>query len=317
MASGKALRIGVDIDDVVADLLSAWLNRYNAENGTAWTPADLTRWEIWEDLSCIKGDIFKHLTPSVYDKVLPFDGVAEALKEIEGLGHSVKFVTNCASNDMTKNLEMLRAKIDWLSKHGLWRFVAGCGKGLAWESKNDVDIDWLIDDHIGNLEKFTRGYPVLLTRPHNRNLVWNGKRIKHLRDVLPMLKYGSNDLGLISPEGFRAACPVPAVRQFETGATRDTDTGKLDYEAFFSPAVLKRRAEFMHKNRFQKDGSIRAGDNWAKGIPTDVYMKSLTRHFMDIWLAHREGKPLPQEEVCALMFNAEGLLYEDLKKTAS
>jgi hypothetical protein len=111
---------------------------------------------------------------------------------------------------------------------------------------------------------------------------------------------------------------APAVRQFTTGATRDVDTGKLDYEGFISPLVLKRFAEFMHKNRFQKDGSLRASDNWQKGIPLDAYMKSETRHFMDLWLHHR-GYPDQavdkdiEEVLCAIIFNAQGYLHELLK----
>jgi len=35
------------------------------------------------------------------------------------------------------------------------------------------------------------------------------------------------------------------VRTFDTGATRDTEDGKLDYEGFLSGRVLKRYAEYM------------------------------------------------------------------------
>lgn len=108
----------------------------------------------------------------------------------------------------------------------------------------------------------------------------------------------------------------PSIRQFETGATRDTDTDKLDYEAFFSPAVLKRRAEFMHKNRQLPNGELRAGDNWQAGIPIKQYMKSLSRHYHDIWSEIREIKTAEglEQAICAAMFNLEGMLYEILKE---
>src|SRR5262249_20215749 len=63
--------------------------------------------------------------------------------------------------------------------------------------------------------------------------------------------------------------PEDAARIFKTGATRDTDTGKLDYEGFLSPLVLKRYAEYMHQHRVMKDGAMRASDNWQRGIPLD------------------------------------------------
>ena len=76
-------------------------------------------------------------------------------------------------------------------------------------------------------------------------------------------------------------------RYFSTGATRDTDQGKLDYEAFLSPIVLRRYGEYMHEHRMQSDGELRDGDNWQKGMPRDQYMKSGFRHFMDWWTFHR------------------------------
>lgn len=102
------------------------------------------------------------------------------------------------------------------------------------------------------------------------------------------------------------------VRTFETGATRDTEQGKFDYEGFLSVLALRRFGEYMHKNRFQRDGQLRDSDNWQKGIPQDVYIKSAFRHFMDWWLAHREGR-VDEEALCAVMFNVQGYLHEALK----
>jgi len=104
------------------------------------------------------------------------------------------------------------------------------------------------------------------------------------------------------------------IRKFETGATRDIDKSKYDYEGFLNPIVLKRYAEYMHKHRKQKDGSIRTSDNWQKGIPKDVYIKSAWRHFMDWWLEHRKNKSREgiEESLCALMFNVQGYLFEVL-----
>jgi len=108
------------------------------------------------------------------------------------------------------------------------------------------------------------------------------------------------------------------VRRFASGATRNTDEGKLDFEGFLSPRVLKRFAEYMHKHRIQADGSLRPSDNWQKGIPRDAYMKSGWRHFFDWWGFHRSEVPMidtdeDEEAICALIFNAQGYLHELLK----
>ena len=105
------------------------------------------------------------------------------------------------------------------------------------------------------------------------------------------------------------------IRQFDTGATRDTDDGKLDYEAFLSPLVLERYAQHLHKHRVQSDGKMRDGDNWQRGIPKKVYMKSAFRHFIDWWSHHRHpGKDGIEEAICSLIFNAMGYLHELLKE---
>ena len=73
------------------------------------------------------------------------------------------------------------------------------------------------------------------------------------------------------------------VRTFDTGATRDLDATKLDFEGFLSPAVLERYGRYMHKHRELTDGTMRDSDNWQRGMPKAVYMKSGWRHFFDWW----------------------------------
>lgn len=109
------------------------------------------------------------------------------------------------------------------------------------------------------------------------------------------------------------------VRKFSTGATRDTDVRKLKYRDFFSAAVLKRRAEYMDKHRVQPDGALREANNWKKGIPEEAYSDSLIRHvqeYAQIVTNEFDGDVQPgqlEELLCAIMFNAEGHLFEILK----
>lgn len=108
------------------------------------------------------------------------------------------------------------------------------------------------------------------------------------------------------------------MRQFETGATRDDDDMKLDYEGFLCPEVLEQFARYMHKHRVQADGKLRASDNWQKGIPKSAYMKSMFRHFMDVWWEHRnELDPNEQlESLMALLFNVQGYARELIEEGA-
>lgn len=135
--------------------------------------------------------------------------------------------------------------------------------------------------------------------------------------------------GLITDGPARALSPAEAsarVRTFETGANRDTDEGKFDFEGFLSTLSLSRFAEYMHKNRRLRDGSLRDADNWQKGIPRNVYTKSLWRHFFDAWRIWRKAIKLGrsgvtsavldgelEEALCGVLFNAMGLLHSLLE----
>ena len=103
-------------------------------------------------------------------------------------------------------------------------------------------------------------------------------------------------------------------RLFVSGATRDTDTDKLDFDGFLAPRVLRAYAEYMHGCRVQADGAARASDNWQKGIPRDVYMKSMWRHFFAVWDGHRAGA-VPRDALCALLFNVMGYLFEETRQS--
>lgn len=109
------------------------------------------------------------------------------------------------------------------------------------------------------------------------------------------------------------------MRVFETGATRNVDDDKLEYEGFESALVTKRYAEYMHLHRRQADGQLRDPDNWQKGIPKAAYVKSLVRHVQDLRLhwdgAADEAVDQDLESVlCAVLFNTKGLLFELIKE---
>jgi hypothetical protein len=110
------------------------------------------------------------------------------------------------------------------------------------------------------------------------------------------------------------------IRQFESGATRSPLNDKLQYSGFISPIVLKRYAEYMHRHRLQSDGELRDADNWQKGIPDDSAFDSMLRHVMDIWFYSRdfgaEATEEKLESLCAIIFNASVLIYNQEKKNA-
>lgn len=106
------------------------------------------------------------------------------------------------------------------------------------------------------------------------------------------------------------------MKEYKTGANRNNPEGKLDYEGFLSPIVIRRFAEYMDKHRHLETGELRASDNWQKGIPKEDYMKSGWRHFQDWWMEHRgyDSRDGLEDALCGIMFNSMGYLLEVLKE---
>ena len=115
------------------------------------------------------------------------------------------------------------------------------------------------------------------------------------------------------------------VRTFKTGATRDSDVSKYDFEGFLSPVFIESFGAYMHKHRLQPDGKLRDSDNWQKHFGENhfsVCMKSLWRHFLDLWMLHRGFKRFDKQDgheitkieaLCAIFFNVQAYADKLLK----
>lgn len=118
------------------------------------------------------------------------------------------------------------------------------------------------------------------------------------------------------PAPLEEGAPKIIGRHFPSGAYRDTDEGKLDFEGFLSPLVLQAYGEYMDKHRLQSDGQLRDSDNWQAGIPRSEYVRSLLRHAHDLWMEHRgyESRDGIDEALGGLLFNVMGFWLELLKE---
>jgi hypothetical protein len=106
------------------------------------------------------------------------------------------------------------------------------------------------------------------------------------------------------------------MRQFKGGASRDNDDTKPDPEGCFHPLVIREVAEYMKKHSYLPDGTRRPADNWMFGMPRAVWRKSLDRHWLDVKLHDRGHGDKAREPIidalCAVIFNAQGRLLEEL-----
>lgn len=106
-----------------------------------------------------------------------------------------------------------------------------------------------------------------------------------------------------------------AIVTSESGVVRSNDADKLDYEGFVSPLVLEAFAKYMHVNRIQPDGKLRASDNWQGGLEYERWVKSSYRHYIDFLKVH-DGVPVEEGELAAasgVLFNIMGWMLDKIR----
>lgn len=101
-------------------------------------------------------------------------------------------------------------------------------------------------------------------------------------------------------------------RVFVSGAERDLADDKIDIEGHLDFDAIMGYCEYMHKHRFLEDGRVRPPDNWKLGIPIDQYVKSLSRHYMDVvlWHQHKKNREPILDALYGVMFNTIGMIRE-------
>ncbi len=169
-----SLRLGIDLDGVVADFTSGWISRYNQEFDAEIDPASVTFWdgihklthfadmaEFWHWSSDVDGaSIFRHLEP--------YDGAIEALNTLFDEGHEIVILTH-------KPRFAISDTFAWLAEHGL-----KSREVHLIERKWDIDCDLYIDDADHNLEAYVHYRPDRLICRYVQP--WNSPR-EHVIDI--------------------------------------------------------------------------------------------------------------------------------------
>jgi len=157
----RKFTIGVDVDGVVANLLPAWVGRYNDE----WNDTlDYQRIDEWDMIPFVKPEcaklIYRYIAdPSLYDEVKPIYYSREGVKELRRLGHRVVFVTATPVGCNGR-------KFQWLRE---WGFEPTLKDYIEAEDKSLIATDFLVDDRDLNVT-IARGEGLIFDAPYNRNL---------------------------------------------------------------------------------------------------------------------------------------------------
>lgn len=98
------------------------------------------------------------------------------------------------------------------------------------------------------------------------------------------------------------------ITEFESGAIRDTQEGKVDFVETISFTAHHRYAKYMTGKK-KKYGT----GNFKKGIPIESYEQSLLRHVDKYFRNKYEGgNDEPDEDhLAAIRFNADGIMHQE------
>ena len=168
--------IAVDIDDVCADLISAWLKAIKREFSVSLERKDIQSWAINEYVPKEVGNkVYDLLTAEMYLEVEPIEGALYGVEALRKRGHRVIFVTSTP-----KGCE--GAKLAWLKRFNFLDDKGAYGDGRVYSDyiechdKSLIRADLLIDDRDKNIEDFP-GATILFDRTHNRKMVWASRAI--------------------------------------------------------------------------------------------------------------------------------------------
>ena len=162
------MRIGIDLDDVLADFVPAFLAYYNRRHGTTFSKGDVWSYHFWEVFGVSKDEtlrrVFAFLDSPEADHMRPIDGSREGIAALAE-DHELHIVTG-------RQDRIAEMTFRWLS----WRFgdpfedihfanhYSGSGPNLSKGVICDrLGLDVLVDDAPTNaLESAAPGRKVLL-----------------------------------------------------------------------------------------------------------------------------------------------------------
>lgn len=139
------MRILVDMDDTIEQLLKAWVGWVNDKYGTKTTVEDVTEWDVSMAFPGLSRDqVYEALyVDELWDTVEPVPDAPEVLKRLIDKGHEVVIVTASPYRSLSAKMEkVLFRYFPYIS----WNDV------IITSRKQMIRADVLIDDGIHNLE---------------------------------------------------------------------------------------------------------------------------------------------------------------------
>ena len=176
------MKIALDVDGVLADVIHAWLS-YNNKVRATILKSDISEWDFWKRYGINKFDFYEELSMcwKSWKDIPPTETeISFASKELSKMG-TVDIVT--AREDSTH--EDVKS---WLKMHGVaFKNYVGVAEGTE---KAKLDYDVFIDDSPINAESMlAQGKSVILySQPWNLDFSdYRAKRIYELKNAVDII----------------------------------------------------------------------------------------------------------------------------------
>lgn len=165
-------RILIDMDHVLADITTHYINWYYERTGIKMHKEDLlgkNEVEAFPDSKIVRGFLY---TPGFF-RTAPV--MENAPQVVEQLNKQFEVFIVSAAMEFPQSLS---EKFEWLQEHFpflTWHQFVFCG------NKKVTCGDFMIDDHLKNLD-FFNGEKILFTSPHNQ-FITGYKRVNNWQEV--------------------------------------------------------------------------------------------------------------------------------------
>lgn len=154
----RKLKIGIDLDDVINELLASWINELNKTHGRNIQPFQVNTWDFKHLFPGITAmEYIRPLTSNEFWASLPMKPEADKyIKKLYGEGHKVYVVT-------ATHYENIPVKVRWLIKRLPFILPENI---IVTHHKHLLSIDVLVDDYEENLRDGAYE-KILFSAPHN------------------------------------------------------------------------------------------------------------------------------------------------------
>lgn len=152
--------IGVDLDDVLWDLMSTWISRYNDMVDDNLTVEDIKSWDVAQYIKRGTEGILNYIPQQndFWDDVEPIPDSKECLQQLIKDGYLIYVVTASSHTNLKEKMSRFYSLFPFIEEEHV----------VIIHRKQMMDLDMLIDDKPGNLED-ANYLKVLFDRPHNRS----------------------------------------------------------------------------------------------------------------------------------------------------